>query len=291
MRLLAAGITVARTADDLVRYHAKMMIIDRQELFILGFNFTYMDIERSRSFGVFTKNPKFVREAVKLFDADTKRQAYEASVPGFVVSPQNSRAELCAFIQGAKRELLIYDPKIDDAPMVRLLEEKAERGVDIRIIGKLNAHSDRLKVRKLTHMRLHTRTMLRDGRSIFVGSQSLRTAELDARREVGVIFSDPKGAARLQKVFEDDWRPLEESGDKATLEQAVSASKVAKKVAKVITKALPPVGPVVSDVVKGISGDKAASELDVEELEMTVRETVREAVKDIVRGAVQDDGK
>src|SRR5690349_19524889 len=31
-RLLAAGATVARTADDLARYHGKMMIIDRREL-------------------------------------------------------------------------------------------------------------------------------------------------------------------------------------------------------------------------------------------------------------------
>ena len=33
MRLLEAGITVARTADDLIRYHDKFLIIDRRELF------------------------------------------------------------------------------------------------------------------------------------------------------------------------------------------------------------------------------------------------------------------
>ena len=42
LRLLAGGVTVARTADDLVRYHAKCMIIDRRELFVLGFNFTFI---------------------------------------------------------------------------------------------------------------------------------------------------------------------------------------------------------------------------------------------------------
>src|SRR5438270_11068508 len=51
LRLLALGITVARSADDLVRYHGKLMIIDRRELYLLGFNFTHQDIERSRSFG------------------------------------------------------------------------------------------------------------------------------------------------------------------------------------------------------------------------------------------------
>src|SRR5437660_1361337 len=39
MRFLENGITVARTDDDLVRYHGKMMLIDRKELFVTTFNF------------------------------------------------------------------------------------------------------------------------------------------------------------------------------------------------------------------------------------------------------------
>src|SRR5213594_5172774 len=48
MELLEAGVTVSRTADDLVRYHAKMMIIDSRILHIYGFNFTLLDMEKSR---------------------------------------------------------------------------------------------------------------------------------------------------------------------------------------------------------------------------------------------------
>src|SRR5206468_3621536 len=47
LRLLGAGITVARTADNLARYHDKMMIIDRRELYVLAFNFTRLDIAHS----------------------------------------------------------------------------------------------------------------------------------------------------------------------------------------------------------------------------------------------------
>src|SRR5712691_11582542 len=56
MRLLGAGVTVARTSDDLARYHNKMMIVDRRELYVFGFNMTRLDIEYSRSFGVITRN-------------------------------------------------------------------------------------------------------------------------------------------------------------------------------------------------------------------------------------------
>ena len=111
MRLLAAGVTVARTADDLVRYHGKLMIIDRRELYLFGFNLTYQDIEHSRSFGVITKNRAVVHEAVRLFEADTNRHPYEAKLKSLVVSPVNARQQLSDFIKGARRELLVYDPK------------------------------------------------------------------------------------------------------------------------------------------------------------------------------------
>src|SRR5438067_13306805 len=76
MQLLEGGVTVSRTNDDLVRYHGKMMIVDRRILHVYGFNFTTLDIEKSRSFGVITKNPRLVQEGSKLFAADFDRQPY-----------------------------------------------------------------------------------------------------------------------------------------------------------------------------------------------------------------------
>ena len=64
-------------------------------------------------------------------------------------------------------------------------------------------------------MRLHTRSIIRDGTWAFVGSQSLRALELDSRREVGIIFRDPKVVARLAKTFEDDWEAKAAGGTAA----------------------------------------------------------------------------
>src|SRR4029077_15535105 len=122
MRFLAAGVTVARTSDDLVRYHGKMMIIDRKHLYVLAFNLTRLDIDHSRSFGIITTNSQLVQEAIKLFEKDTKRQTYKPGSARFLVSPLNARKQLSAFIEGAKKELLIYDMKIADRAMTRLLE-------------------------------------------------------------------------------------------------------------------------------------------------------------------------
>src|SRR5262249_33736945 len=152
----------------------------------LAFNFTHLDVDHSRSFGVVTRNPSLVREAGRLFDADTKRQPYVAGQTKFVVSPVNARTALAAFLKGARKDLLIYDPEISDGDMLRILADRINAGVDVRVIGKVS--KSRLPVRQLSGRRLHTRTIVRDRQHAFVGSQSLRSLELDSRREFGIIF-------------------------------------------------------------------------------------------------------
>ena len=54
-RMLKAGVTVTRTNDDLVRYQGKLLIVDREELHVYGFNLTAVDL-RSRSFGLISRD-------------------------------------------------------------------------------------------------------------------------------------------------------------------------------------------------------------------------------------------
>ena len=205
LRFLAAGIIVARTADDLVRYHGKYIVIDRLVLYLLSFNFTRLDIDHSRGFGVVTSASACVQEAVKLFKADCTRTPYKPKVEAFVVSPTNSRQLLGAFLKGAKTQLLIYDPKISDKEMLRILQERAKAGVEIRVIGQVSGRAA-FEARRLTGTRLHTRTIIRDGRHAFIGSQSLRAAELDSRREVGLMIHEARVVKTLIDTFESDWK-------------------------------------------------------------------------------------
>ena len=204
-RLLRSGVVLSRTAGDLVRYHGKMMIVDRRVLHVYGFNYTRRDY-RSRSFGIETTSATLVREAQKLFDADAARQPYRPGRSDFVVSPANSRERLSAFIRGARRQLLIYDPRFSDPAIHRLLTERADAGLDVRVIGKTRHLRSPLAVEKFPGFRLHVRAIIRDGRSAFVGSQSLGPVELDRRREVGVIVRDAAIVRRMRSIFERDWR-------------------------------------------------------------------------------------
>lgn len=204
LRLLDAGVSVARSDDDLARYHGKMMIVD-DTLHVFGFNYTKLDIEKSRSFGIVTKDKRLVKEASALFEADRTRQPYAPGHDRLVVSPESSRAILSAFIRKARKQLLIYDTKVSDRLMLRLLADRARAGVEIRLLGKAGKGASGIDARKLPELRLHVRAMIRDGATAFVGSQSLRKLELDGRREVGIIIRDAKVARQMQAIFESDW--------------------------------------------------------------------------------------
>ena len=284
-RLLEAGVTVARTADDLVRYHAKYIIVDQRDFFLLAFNFTYLDIEQSRSFGIVTDDRRAVQEAMKLFEMDMKRQPYTAGLDWLIVSPSNARRELASFIKEAKKELYIYDPCVSDAAIIRALEDRRKNGVDVKIIGHVTRRSAALEVAKLAQMRLHTRVILRDGTKGFLGSQSLRPVELDRRREVGMIFEDPAIIKSITATFLEDWKSAEqaklEKGAKAT-----PASKVAKKVAKAIVQNLPQVKPMVETAIQDLGADAVEITLSAEELEDSVKDAVKHAVMAAVKDAV-----
>jgi cardiolipin synthase A/B len=208
-RLLKAGVTLSRTADDMVRYHGKLLVIDRRQAFVLGFNYTRQDIEKSRSLGLVTRNPRVVRDILRVVDADHNRVDLKIKSTRVVVSPENARERLTAFIKRARRELLIYDMNVSDDGMIALLKERAEAGVKVKVLGSVEAKwAGELpwRVRPFNTMKLHVRCMIRDREAAFVGSQSLRKLELDQRREVGLITKDRRTISQIGRVFDADWK-------------------------------------------------------------------------------------
>ncbi|MEO8369131.1 MAG: phospholipase D-like domain-containing protein [Candidatus Solibacter sp.] len=270
LRLLGAGVKVARTASDLVRYHAKYMVVDQRWLYVLGFNWTHADIERSRSFGLITRNPAAVREAMRLFDADSRRVPVEPPPSRLVVSPLNARRQLASFLLQARKELVIYDPKVGDKEMLKILAKRAKAGVKIRILGKIQHPIAGVQAHKLAGLRLHTRTIVRDATDVFVGSQSLRAAELEVRREVGLIVRDQAVVTAVLSTFEADWEETEQAERVAPQAPLV---KMARRLARAVVKKLPAVVP-------NLNGKSEQEQThDPEAIAQEVAEIVKDAVK------------
>jgi cardiolipin synthase len=285
MRLLDAGVNVSRTADELVRYHNKMIVVDRRTLYVLSFNFTHLDIDHSRAFGVVTRNPKVVREAIKLFTADRDRKTYKAGLSTFIVSPVNARKELGAFIAKAKKELLIYDPAITDSEMAKAIVGRARAGVKVRIIGGMSRTNGDIDVHTLAGLRLHTRTIIRDRSAAFIGSQSLRKIELDKRRELGVIVRAPKALRRLVDTFDADWSAKELS------DNPEATARDLKKAVKSAAAELTSLSPLVKDAVREVVDKTGGDDLNAEETQVSIQKAVKEAVRERVQEIMNESAQ
>src|SRR3569833_4180546 len=133
--------------------------------------------------------------------------------------------------------------------------------------------------------RLHLRAIMRDGEQGLVGSQSLRKLELEARREIGVIFQDKKIVKQMEAVFEKDWKTSEPVVEDSKLASAlvVPARKVAKEVAKQIA-----IKPVVEQILEKVIDTKAPTPFAPDEVAQTVREAFKDEVQDAVKGALKE---
>ena len=285
MRFLEAGITVSRSGHDLLRHHNKLMIVDRRILAVLSFNFTHLDIDHSRGFGLLTEHPKWVAEAFGLLEADSMRAPYTPGSDTFVVSPENARKVLGDFLKEARKQLLIYDPKISDREMVRILKERGKAGVEIRVIGQAKGS---FAVRKLSKLRLHTRTIIRDGERAFIGSQSLRANELDARREVGLIIHDSAIIKKLADTFEVDWESGIPQKGSAEARPRKKSKKDSDEALEVLVSQLNPIANKVKEVVQEVVAQAGEEVLEDGSVKKTVTKVVKNAVKQAVKEAISN---
>jgi len=174
--------------------------------------------------------------------------------------------------------------KISDPDFVKLLNKKITAGVEVRVLSRASAKNGSIPVRRLPS-RLHLRAMLRDGNTAFLGSQSLRKLELEARREIGVIFRDKKVVKEMESIFEKDWKRSESVVEDSKLSSAllVPAKKVAKEVAKQVA-----IKPVVEQVLNKVIDTKDPTPFEPDEVAQTVREAFHEEVQDAVRQVLKE---
>ena len=172
-----------------------------------------------------------------------------------------------------------------------MLQEREKAGVAIRIIGGVAGRIP-LDAQKLAGMRLHTRTIIRDRRQAFIGSQSLRGPELDSRRELGLIIQDAKAVKKLIETFEADWKPKRSTKAKTQKkEAAVALDKESEKAVKVLAKDLSPIVSTMKKAVKRAVAKAGEEVLHDKGVKDTMKRVVKKAVKDAVHEAVEESRK
>lgn len=213
-RLQNAGIA-ARWGNPVFRFtHIKAMTIDGDVAIIMNQNITASAFTTNRDFGVVTTEPDAVRTAAAIFEADWTRGPEPAPEP-LVVSPTNAREELLALVRGAQRALDVYAEVLRDPEMLDALIAAEARGARVRLVVSPSpdfaAERQRLaaagvEIRLMSHLYVHAKAIIADGKRAFVGSQNLSATSLDQNRELGIVIDDPINLARLSRTFEIDFR-------------------------------------------------------------------------------------
>jgi hypothetical protein len=110
--------------------------------------------------------------------------------------------------------------------------------------------------------------------------------ELDARREIGIIFRDGAAIKDIIRTFEEDWAASSSGLAEEKRPPEKKALKIVKKVARAITKRVP-LMPVAKKVVKTISS-QADVDLDHKELHEEVTEILKDVVEKTAQEAAQE---
>lgn len=195
--------------------HAKFMVFDDKLVCILNLNLTKTAFEKNREYNICSTNPQNILEAKNIFSADWNRQDYEPVAQNLVVSPNNSRPKLAAFLNSAQKQLDLELEVVTDEKMVNIICEKS-KNIDVRlIVPEFNKVDNKIAVEKLKDCGAqtknlynpypHAKLIVADLDRAYVGSINFTAQSLDRNRELGILVSQPDILTRLNTYFQKDW--------------------------------------------------------------------------------------
>jgi cardiolipin synthase A/B len=189
------GAKLYRSADPVVKYHAKYIVADNGPALVASLNFTRKCFTSTVDFVLTTRDPVVVTGLRRLFVADS-RKPEPARVASFgrrlIVGPEHARREFTRLLEQARRSIAIVDPKLTDPAILDLLKVKRKEGVAVTVLGRDH-------VGGLTP---HGKMLIVDGTVAVIGSMSLSALSLDFRREVAVVVRNRALVGDMGRVFE-----------------------------------------------------------------------------------------
>jgi cardiolipin synthase A/B len=227
--LTQAGVEVRPSSKAFSITHAKSMILDGKSAFITAINLTNT-ATNSRDFGVVTPDAAIIREMESVFQADWENAQTNADTTPMLTnsnlawSPNNSQAKLVALVDSAKKSLDAEVESFSSDDIIAAMNRAVARGVNVRLIvpeciygnatfnyqylAKLvgvNAHTEHNGM-SVEQPYMHSKMMVADGETMYVGSINYSFNSILKARELGVIFQNNDVSRQLSSEFEKDWK-------------------------------------------------------------------------------------
>ncbi len=191
--------------------HAKFWIIDDTYCISTG-NWTRSSFSSNREYIFCAHNDSTRKILESMFLADTEQQAWKdrSKIPQeLVISPLNARESILHFIAGTHQDLLIYTQSVTDSEVLNALNTLYNEGKTIHVCTADNSQNrdaadtfDGMEWYFSKKPYPHTKLMVRDETTVFLGSQNFTTNALDNNREVGIIFT---GSLEQIQGLQDDF--------------------------------------------------------------------------------------
>lgn len=215
-RLVAAGAEVKWSDPQWDYFHNKYFVVDGKVAVFSTGNFSKdYSIDLERNFAAVDRDPADVADLSALFAADWSDSAPVMTCTRMVISPINARKRILDVIDGAQHTLLIESMQFADTGVREAVKRRIAAGVEVRALladaSWIDANAGAatylkdlgVTVKYIPH--LHTKVLVADGTTAYVGSENFSYTSLENNREVGAILVDASSIAPLVATFEKDW--------------------------------------------------------------------------------------
>jgi len=211
------GVNIKYSNPKFSLTHAKYIIIDQKEAFIMTSNLTYSGLNDDRDFIFYTSDNIIVHELNNIFEGDFNYKNYKSSIDNLVVSPDNSRQKIKSIINSAKKSIYLYGENINDEDIENLLIEKSKNNIEIKMIlpdsKKLedNIHiidklkQSGIKIYNLKKPYQHSKILIIDNCIMYLGSINFSSQSMDNNREIGIISLNKDSINKVINIFNSDF--------------------------------------------------------------------------------------
>jgi len=197
--------------------HAKYIIIDKKEAFIMTANLTYSGLHNDRDFIIYENSESIINDLNLLFENDFNYKKYIPKNSSLIISPINSRNKLELLINNATKDIKIYAENIGDKNIENLLTKKLQENVSVKIIvpdSKLiesnKEYLNRLekagaKISNLKKPYQHAKILIIDESIMYLGSINFSRQSMEENREVGIITINKNSISKVVDIFNKDF--------------------------------------------------------------------------------------
>ena len=214
--LVAAGAEVKWSNPQWSYFHNKYFVVDDKVAVFSTGNFSKdYSIDLERNFAGVDRDPADVADLSTLFAADWADSAPVMNCTRMVISPINARQRILDVIDGAQHTLLVESMQFADTGVREAVKRRIDAGVEVRALLAdatwITANAEAatylknlgVTVKYIPH--LHTKVLVADGKTAYLGSENFSYTSLENNREVGAILVDAPSITPLVDTFEKDW--------------------------------------------------------------------------------------